>query len=359
KINLDDFFQYAFNLLIALSAVAAVFMMTWGGFEYVTTDSWQGKENGKTKFNNAIIGLLMVLSAFLILKTVNPKLVEIPASIPKVKIPSSMAESSSSILGRLVADAGRFSQETKTVLQKDMALQNDTKSAQEKIDQLNNQIKSGQLSEEEVTAAQVEMAKLQQQIDNNDTTVALDTFKINIFNNIVVNGTVSTIGAGLDSGSLSEKQIDEYINDGIDYIEQQKQLAIKRLQNRNIVQGIYGTDSIEEIAMTAKILLSLKVLDMKINSTTFTKTFTNTLSFGKLGSSIPDAHLGPTKSSNASSNNMGQANVVSQKIDNALRSLEERSIGVTSSKLKQDITDALSQTQQDYKRVYKDYLIKH
>lgn len=86
NIDLGNFFQYAFNLLIALSAVAAVFMIVWGGFQYMTTDSWQQKTEGKEKFKNAIYGLLMVLGSFLILKTVNPKLVAIPPSIPPVRI---------------------------------------------------------------------------------------------------------------------------------------------------------------------------------------------------------------------------------------------------------------------------------
>src|SRR3989338_8849748 len=81
EVNLNEYLIYAINLLIALSAVAAVFMITWGGFQYMTTDSWQNKKEGLTKFKNAIFGLLLVLCSYIILRTVNPRLVEIPATL--------------------------------------------------------------------------------------------------------------------------------------------------------------------------------------------------------------------------------------------------------------------------------------
>ncbi|MEK7501559.1 MAG: pilin [Patescibacteria group bacterium] len=112
NIDLGSFFSYAFNLLIALSAVAAVFMMVYGGFLYMTTDSWQQSKAGLEKFKNAIYGLLMVLAAFLILKTVNPKLVAIPASItiPKDvqdKI-NKMKQSPTALFDQLNKEAAQF-----------------------------------------------------------------------------------------------------------------------------------------------------------------------------------------------------------------------------------------------------------
>lgn len=92
QMDLGNFFIYAFNLLIALAAVSAVFMMVYGGFLYTSTAPMQ-KNEGKDKFLNAIWGLLMVLGAFLILRTVNPKLVEIPSSIPAINVPASQQQS--------------------------------------------------------------------------------------------------------------------------------------------------------------------------------------------------------------------------------------------------------------------------
>ncbi len=81
SVSFKDYVQYIFNLLIALGAVAAVFEITWGGFEYMTSDAVQGKTEGLKRIQNAIYGLLLVLSSYLILKTIDPRFVNIPASL--------------------------------------------------------------------------------------------------------------------------------------------------------------------------------------------------------------------------------------------------------------------------------------
>lgn len=86
SIDLKQYIPYMFNLLIAGAAAVAVVMIIWGGFMYMTTDSWTGKSEGAERAKNAVFGLLMVLCTYLILKTVNPSLVAIPATIvPKLE----------------------------------------------------------------------------------------------------------------------------------------------------------------------------------------------------------------------------------------------------------------------------------
>ena len=80
-VDVKTYVQYAFNLLIALAAVAAVLMIVWGGFEYMTTDAVSGKEDGRKRMTNAIYGLLLVLCSFLILRTINPQFVQVPNSL--------------------------------------------------------------------------------------------------------------------------------------------------------------------------------------------------------------------------------------------------------------------------------------
>ena len=75
QVSLTTYLQYAFNLLIALSAVAAVFMIVWGGFEYMISEIPGVKTDGLKKVQNALIGLVMVLASYLIMRTVNPDLV--------------------------------------------------------------------------------------------------------------------------------------------------------------------------------------------------------------------------------------------------------------------------------------------
>jgi hypothetical protein len=77
SINFKEYVQYMFNLLIAMAAVSAVFVIVMGGFQYMTSDSYNGKSDGLKKAKNAILGLLLVLSSFLILQTIDPRLVQI------------------------------------------------------------------------------------------------------------------------------------------------------------------------------------------------------------------------------------------------------------------------------------------
>jgi len=86
-INVGDYVQYMFNLLIAVAAVAAVFMITWGGFQYMTTDSWKGKSDGLGKVKNAILGLILVTCSYILLKTIDPRLVTIsPTLVPQLQL---------------------------------------------------------------------------------------------------------------------------------------------------------------------------------------------------------------------------------------------------------------------------------
>ncbi len=83
KIDFQKYVQYAFNLFIYISAGAAVFMIVWGGFEYMTTESWTGKGASLERIKNAILGLILVLSSYLLLRTIDPRLVAIPSTLVK------------------------------------------------------------------------------------------------------------------------------------------------------------------------------------------------------------------------------------------------------------------------------------
>lgn len=73
--SLADFLGQIFNFGIAIAVVLALIMIIWGGIMYMTTDSWEGKEDGKTKIKDALWGLGLALVSYLILFTINPCLV--------------------------------------------------------------------------------------------------------------------------------------------------------------------------------------------------------------------------------------------------------------------------------------------
>lgn len=62
------------GLSVAVAAILAVVMVAVGGFKYMTTDSMFAMGNAKEQITNALVGLLIVLTAILILKTINPNL---------------------------------------------------------------------------------------------------------------------------------------------------------------------------------------------------------------------------------------------------------------------------------------------
>ncbi len=138
EINLNDYINYAINLLIAISAAAAVFMIVWGGLLYMTTDSWNGKSDGKEKVTNAIIGLLMVLSTYIILKTVNPALVAIPDTlVPELKLDTSRADA---LYSRLQGELAGYDAAERIQAQQIRDINANINKNRSTIDQLNTEL---------------------------------------------------------------------------------------------------------------------------------------------------------------------------------------------------------------------------
>ena len=74
--DLGTYIGNMFDLLIAIAVVLAVVMIIIGGFEYMTTDSWQKKSDGIKRIKDAFWGLGLALAAYLILWTINPCLID-------------------------------------------------------------------------------------------------------------------------------------------------------------------------------------------------------------------------------------------------------------------------------------------
>jgi hypothetical protein len=111
--------QYAFNLLIGLAAAAAVFMMVWGGFKYMSTDSWSDKSEGLDIFKHAIYGLLLVLSSYLILKTIDPRLVEIPSNIvPTITLKKSLEAPMDDFFVQMINEASKYQEQGQGLVEK-------------------------------------------------------------------------------------------------------------------------------------------------------------------------------------------------------------------------------------------------
>ena len=86
KTTLEKYLPGMFKLAIGLAAAFAVLMIVIGGFQYMSTDALQKKEDGKNRIWNSIKGLVLVIGAWLILNTINPNLLTLNLNIESVNI---------------------------------------------------------------------------------------------------------------------------------------------------------------------------------------------------------------------------------------------------------------------------------
>lgn len=73
-----------FILIIAIAGGLAVVKIIFGGIKYMSTDAIGGKSDAKETISNAIWGLLLAISAWLILNTIDSKLTKFDLNIPKI-----------------------------------------------------------------------------------------------------------------------------------------------------------------------------------------------------------------------------------------------------------------------------------
>ncbi len=88
KTDIKTYVEGMFRLLIALSAVFAVFMIVIGGFQYMTTDAIGGKQQGRERIENSIKGLVLVIGAWLILAQIDDRLLKINIDITAANVPA-------------------------------------------------------------------------------------------------------------------------------------------------------------------------------------------------------------------------------------------------------------------------------
>lgn len=75
--DINSLLNNLLTIAVAVAALLAVIMIAIGGFKYMTTDSVFQMSGAKEQIANAVIGLLIVISAILILTTINPNLVSL------------------------------------------------------------------------------------------------------------------------------------------------------------------------------------------------------------------------------------------------------------------------------------------
>ncbi len=75
--SLADFFNKVFVAMIAVGAILAVLRLAFAGYLYMTTDAFHQKSHAKQVIGDVILGLLLLLSIYLILRQINPQLLNL------------------------------------------------------------------------------------------------------------------------------------------------------------------------------------------------------------------------------------------------------------------------------------------
>lgn len=75
---------------ISIAAFLAVLMIAIGGIQYMSTDAVSGKTEGKERIQYAVMGLLLVLFSWILLKQINPEILNFNFLDNSAKIISSI-----------------------------------------------------------------------------------------------------------------------------------------------------------------------------------------------------------------------------------------------------------------------------
>lgn len=83
---LGSYLSMMLKLVIGLAAVLAVLMIAIGGVQYMSSELISGKEAAKGQMTNAVLGLMLALSSWVLLNTINPDLLNSEPNMPDVKV---------------------------------------------------------------------------------------------------------------------------------------------------------------------------------------------------------------------------------------------------------------------------------
>ncbi len=78
--NLSDFLNGLFKFAITIGAIFAVLRIAYAGYLYMgQSDMWSSKGKAKEILSDVTLGLLLLLSIYLILNQINPQILQLDA----------------------------------------------------------------------------------------------------------------------------------------------------------------------------------------------------------------------------------------------------------------------------------------
>jgi len=80
SVTLESYINSLFLLIVSVAAMLAVIRIVIGGFQYMTqTQSTSATSNARLVIRDAVVGLILLLSVYLILSVVNPHILDLSA----------------------------------------------------------------------------------------------------------------------------------------------------------------------------------------------------------------------------------------------------------------------------------------
>lgn len=77
KTTLSGFLTGLFTAVISVAAIIAVLRLGYAGYLYMTSESWGSKGKAKEVIGDVVLGLLLLLSCWLILNQINPDILKL------------------------------------------------------------------------------------------------------------------------------------------------------------------------------------------------------------------------------------------------------------------------------------------
>jgi hypothetical protein len=74
SIDFENVVQNILTAVFVLSGVVATIYLIWGGYQYITAGGGEGAESGKKTIINAIIGLIVIIISWALVKFVTGKI---------------------------------------------------------------------------------------------------------------------------------------------------------------------------------------------------------------------------------------------------------------------------------------------
>ncbi len=105
--NLATYINSMFKIAISVGAIIAVIRLGVAGFKYMGGDMWHTKEKAKEDIREVFFGLLLLLSIWIILKQINPNLLNLNIVFPKtaeITAPPKTVSREQDMLGKILQD---------------------------------------------------------------------------------------------------------------------------------------------------------------------------------------------------------------------------------------------------------------